>query len=990
MTGVQLSGALAVGGATDALEQGRFMDSSTGVPGLTVEVAFATAPDGTDPAWVNISDRVAVDLGITITRGRARPDDAVDPGTLALTLDNSDGAFVLGSSYFGADAAGRGNVKIGRRIRVRSGSQPLFDGYVDAWPTTWESGAGPCLAPITATDLLKKLATRKLRSVLQEDVLAASPWAYWPLAEGDGATSFANISGTTQGPLTVVSYGSGGYLSNQPTPNGAALSEEFGPWVELAATSTTVGAALTADLTLPASALTDIVPGVPTAQYSLTCGFWYAPAGTASDREVLRLQNAAGRTLVVVDLTADLKVRLTVLGSDGTSLGQEVSADPLAAAWGTPLLIGVTVAGQQIIAGDLTAFTAGRRQASVYGPPSALWDVPGSVVLGGTKSGSGLGTGYLAHAFLCANQTASETFQPGLQLPLSDSVQALFSALATDAVTAGDGETSSQRVARYARYAGARTADLGIGQTSMAGARAAKAPLLSGAYADPQPMYTAPTTVTPLGGQAALEALGTAEAAEAGLLLVTPAGELAFQDRTHRWKSPLTFALDFEWLAEGLSFGGDDSVLVNAVTVTRPGGGTVTVTDADSIADYGEHATTLEVLVRDDAALAYAGQYHLAYRSQPRPYVAGLTMDLTTLAGTVRSPRPDVLIQPDAPSWDSVLHLEISDRIGLYNVPASAGGDPDFLGVPATFGHMRLLVVEGYTHTISSDSWTLALNTSPGEPTLYGSAGTEQLSLTDPLPTAGASTLRLNTGGFDLQPADVALLSAGRTLLLDYHDDNYQPTGQAQTVWCLPGAQIDPANPSHMTVPVTSGLRVSGSLTSGGGQVSLVYTSATQLTTDGDAAAAGVVAGMRVALIPATARGVDAAADTAAMAADDGSSYWAGPGGVLTVASVSGNVVTLSTAVVPGTPAATYTALLGSPFELAPVVGTNPDGSPRIGLPFRAGLAAPAAAHPVDFPTQGGAAALLWTYDHSAPFGGSGSFQVSPSQLDSPAALVAF
>lgn len=89
-------------------------------PDLKVDVAFHSSPFLAldDPAlvWTDISPYVELDKGMSIQRRRATELDEASPGTLSLTLNNTDGRFTrlrTSSPYYP-------NVKANRLIRVRA------------------------------------------------------------------------------------------------------------------------------------------------------------------------------------------------------------------------------------------------------------------------------------------------------------------------------------------------------------------------------------------------------------------------------------------------------------------------------------------------------------------------------------------------------------------------------------------------------------------------------------------------------------------------------------------------------------------------------------------------------------------------------------------------------------------------------------------------------------------------------------------------------
>lgn len=81
----------------------------------TIEIAFLSQPMSTSPIWTDVTPYTFVhDTPLQIVRGRTDEFSRIQPGTLTLGLDNSDGRFTRGntsSPYWP-------NVRQGRRIRV--------------------------------------------------------------------------------------------------------------------------------------------------------------------------------------------------------------------------------------------------------------------------------------------------------------------------------------------------------------------------------------------------------------------------------------------------------------------------------------------------------------------------------------------------------------------------------------------------------------------------------------------------------------------------------------------------------------------------------------------------------------------------------------------------------------------------------------------------------------------------------------------------------
>jgi hypothetical protein len=81
---------------------------------VRLDIAFSTAPDATSPAWVDVTSRLRLSQGITISRGRTNEYDTIRQGTMSCTLENIDGYLTpdnVSSAYYP-------NVLPQRRIRL--------------------------------------------------------------------------------------------------------------------------------------------------------------------------------------------------------------------------------------------------------------------------------------------------------------------------------------------------------------------------------------------------------------------------------------------------------------------------------------------------------------------------------------------------------------------------------------------------------------------------------------------------------------------------------------------------------------------------------------------------------------------------------------------------------------------------------------------------------------------------------------------------------
>lgn len=175
----------------------------TGLPTLTVLLDDAN-DGGTFPH--DVTGYVHLPSSWNVTRGRGDEFDTVQPSELKLRFDNRDGRFTLGAPV--------SDVHIDQRIRiietVGSTVSVRFTGYVQDWPVKWPNPqATYAVADVTAVCRLARLARRKLKSMIANEMALIAPYSYYPLQELVGATTAGDASGNQRpslvrsGPLVV-------------------------------------------------------------------------------------------------------------------------------------------------------------------------------------------------------------------------------------------------------------------------------------------------------------------------------------------------------------------------------------------------------------------------------------------------------------------------------------------------------------------------------------------------------------------------------------------------------------------------------------------------------------------------------------------------------------------------------------------------------------------------------------------------------------------
>lgn len=170
--------------------------------------------DGTGTYPYDVTSFVRRVDGITWSRGRGDELSENSPGTLNLTLDNTDGRFTLGST-----SGGYGAINVDRGIRVSANGTTRFTGFVQSWPVSWPGGGDTfCVVQATATDNLARLARRILRTSIEEEIVVANPAAFYTLSEAAGATQAGDSSGLGAPPLAITGTGAALAFGNGTGP----------------------------------------------------------------------------------------------------------------------------------------------------------------------------------------------------------------------------------------------------------------------------------------------------------------------------------------------------------------------------------------------------------------------------------------------------------------------------------------------------------------------------------------------------------------------------------------------------------------------------------------------------------------------------------------------------------------------------------------------------------------------------------------------------
>jgi hypothetical protein len=179
---------------------------------MTTPTLTVLLDDGTSTFPLNVSSKVMALDGYDITRGRDDWQGAVTAGELSLTLNNSDGRFTPGSTILGTPSPIKVDQKIRLKETVNGVTYTRFTGYVKSWPVAWPATVTTfSTVQLTATDAQARAERWTLRSLAQQEILAASLAAYHPLSEATGSTAAGDLTGQQTPLLPSVTAGFNSY-----------------------------------------------------------------------------------------------------------------------------------------------------------------------------------------------------------------------------------------------------------------------------------------------------------------------------------------------------------------------------------------------------------------------------------------------------------------------------------------------------------------------------------------------------------------------------------------------------------------------------------------------------------------------------------------------------------------------------------------------------------------------------------------------------------
>lgn len=520
--------------------------------GMTVELALGADLDA-DPAtwaWTDISGYVMARDGMTVTVGRSDEASRVEPSSLAMLVNNSDGRFSRLNpvgAYYGTLHR---NTPV--RVTVDPGARPAIRAqqYGTEWPPRWDVSGNDNRVPVRAAGILRRLdqGTAAALSALTQTGLYQQLYGlveYWPCEDAAGSTMAASVTGgTAMSSGGTVTFGAESSLAGSDP---LATLGSGGTLVGTVGTYTpTAGVTVTATVLIPSDPAA-IVPLLEV-QATGTIRRWRLHLdATVSPPRLYTFGYTAAGAMVVNDFLAwD-----NPLSDD--DYGHYVMIELTAAASGADINYATSIR----VAGGRTTDT-GTVVTQTLGVITGVTVAPGG-------SASGISVGHVA---VYRDVDAAVILSGGtLGLDIGD-VSAAMDGLS--------GETAVDRISRVCTGAGVPMA-------------------LASVYGDVGDTgITGPT----LGAQAhgdLLAVLRSCEAADGGVLAEDGFG-LTYQRRACRYNLPVAMTLDYALeQAADITTLDDDQRIRNDWTVARTDGSSARAIDQTSIDAEGRYddSTTL-------------------------------------------------------------------------------------------------------------------------------------------------------------------------------------------------------------------------------------------------------------------------------------------------------------------------------------------------------------------------------------------------------------
>jgi len=507
---------------------------------------------------------------------------------VTFTPTGNSHAFVIKSA--GATTAGQ--TVVVDAVQLDEGALPVtfttsappiygrFDGVITSLDPVFDDNGGRTV--VEASDITRLLGdTNLLASMLEEEVLADEPAAYYPLSEEEGATTAGSIAKTSTAPiLTATQRGSGGTLT---------FGTGTGPGYDQLSAAVFAPASTTQGLYLAGSSYSEISAEFPL-RFAVTLEA-FVNTSTAAVQTIARVVDSAG---VYFSLEVSAASKLVANFSDPYALTSGTITSASNVTGGTKhvavtISVAATTATMTLYINGVSVGTTTWSQTTglLYG-----WK---SLYVGGDPSGNLL-TGTVSHVAVNISDVGATRLLAHYQAGM----------------TGFAGELSGARASRILGYR-----------------------LPSGLIN----VETGSSTIGPqaTGGAGALDGVQAVADSERGVVFAAGDGRVTLHGRAHRYNSTADVTADAEadLGTSNVTLSLSDQFLVNDVTVTRYQGASQRAVNEDSITAFGTYSASLDLIVDSDTLAGNIATNAANRNAFPTPRIAGLSFDMltTTTAG---------------------------------------------------------------------------------------------------------------------------------------------------------------------------------------------------------------------------------------------------------------------------------------------------------------------------------------------------------------------
>lgn len=547
--------------------------------GWKTELALASTPNDAiaSQVWTDVSGYVLETSPTSLRRGRSDEMSDIQPSSLSMTLDNTDGRFTPG---YTAGPYGT-NIDMGKMIRrsavIDGVSYPRFTGYIDTVniPEWANSNHFHRTVSIEASDRLARIGAERagpMLSAYEYEVLRLDPELFYPMTEEADAQTVSNRSTYRFDPLirvqnageTTMGGGDSWPAENVKTAKFEPVFQENG---NLLASSDWFRGELRNPIPYGSGSPVTICAWVTVDQ------IW--TAGTL---------NLLPR---IAELKSDTQTVFLGLNAQGMwtggAAGASASTAPVSPGTGTgPRFVAVV-----INPGNAVALYVDGQLYPGSGVPVTT-DQLYIMAVGGPWAGSIGGVAVFRQALSTAQ------------------IQKLYQA----GYTGTDGLLSDEAMRSVADYAGISTSELAI---------------------DPPRGQTRVGKI-PMHGRSRLDVMRDIVKAEGGLLFADPSGVIQFHTRGKRWNTGAAqLVIPPQEIKVTLAINYDDTYIINEAYVSRDGGVTARAVWLPSQNLRGIYTKSVDGLkfFSDAEAMPRARSY-VIQNNAPKPRMGALPFDVAT------------------------------------------------------------------------------------------------------------------------------------------------------------------------------------------------------------------------------------------------------------------------------------------------------------------------------------------------------------------------